>query len=240
MSAEAHYARHLGNFYAWMLGDFQEKQQEQARLFREKGLLPALTRKAIDFGAGNGLQTVALAELGYEVRAVDFNDQLLAELQERTQDLPVTVEKGDLRDVTRHQSFAPELVVCCGDTLPHLASKEEIRQWIDDVYTILPEGGKLLLTFRDYSQELTDTQRFLPVRQDDTRIHTCILEYFPEKVRVTDQVYEREGDRWVQKISSYEKVRVTRARIIGYLLDAGFTILEDDTIQRLVWVVAKK
>lgn len=55
MTVQEHYDQHLGNFYAWMVGDFEQKQQEQESYFREKNLQPFSTKTAIDLGAGNGI-----------------------------------------------------------------------------------------------------------------------------------------------------------------------------------------
>jgi 2-polyprenyl-3-methyl-5-hydroxy-6-metoxy-1,4-benzoquinol methylase len=46
-------------------------------------------RSAIDLGAGYGIQSIALANLGFRVRAVDFNRQLLEELSVNKKSLPI-------------------------------------------------------------------------------------------------------------------------------------------------------
>lgn len=76
MTAKEHYESHLGNFYSWMAGDFTEKQQEQQNFFTAHSILPRLNMIAFDLGAGHGLQSVSLANLGFSVTAIDFNTQL--------------------------------------------------------------------------------------------------------------------------------------------------------------------
>ncbi|MCP4313318.1 MAG: hypothetical protein GY790_18830 [Bacteroidetes bacterium] len=84
---------------------------------------------------------------------------------------------------------------------------------IVDCTGILCESGKLILLYRDYSNELNDQQRFIPVKSDLNRILTCILDYEPDKVKVTDLLHEKTENGWNQKVSSYRKVRITPKEI---------------------------
>ncbi len=82
MNVKQHYDQHLGNFYSWMTGNFEVAVAQQMEVFRNFQLIPATTGKCLDLGAGHGIQSVALARLGFQVKAIDFNRQLLEELKE--------------------------------------------------------------------------------------------------------------------------------------------------------------
>jgi len=58
-------------------------------------MTPSSSTGAIDLGAGHGLQTVSLVNLGFNVTAVDFNDQLLQELEINSANR-ATIVKDDL------------------------------------------------------------------------------------------------------------------------------------------------
>jgi SAM-dependent methyltransferase len=240
MTVEEHYANHLGDFYSWTVGDFVSKQAEQKTLFESLKIFPSGNRIAIDLGCGHGLQSVSLAQLGYEVKAIDFNPQLIGELRINASGLPIEIFQDDILHLSNYADPYPELIVCMGDTITHLNSKEEILGLITDCYSALAKGGKLVLSFRDYSNELTDTHRFIPVKSDDCRILTCFLEYFPETVRVTDLLHEKSTAGWIQKTSSYQKVRLSETDIIRMLEGTGLTIAFNQLINRLRVVVASK
>ncbi len=240
MTAKEHYANHLGNFYSWMAGDFETKQNEFLTFLREQGVYPSTTKIAIDLGAGHGLQTVPLTTLGFKVLAVDFNQQLLDELKENAKGLSVDVINEDIRRVRQLGHYQPELILCCGDTLAHLESKGEVEQLIKDISATLVKGGMLLLSFRDYSEPLTGNSRFIPVKSDDTRILTCILDYEEHSVTVTDLLYEKTTSGWLQKVSAYKKVRLTTA-FVTQLLEANSLHIECNVVvNRLVTLVATK
>ena len=233
MSVKEHYDNHLSYFYSWMLGDFEERKNDFLNFSKEYELLPFSSKSAIDLGAGNGIQSIALAELGFKVQAVDFNAHLLSELNSRKNGLPIEVVNGDIKEILKYKGVEPELIVCCGDTISHLDSLAEIKQLIRDIYTTLTKEGKALLTFRDYSNELFNTSRFIPVKSDSKRILTCFLEYFPNKVRVTDIFHEQKNGSWQQQISSYEKVRISDEIIQNILLETGFEIILNKPFNRL-------
>lgn len=166
MSVKQHYDNHLGNFYSWMIGDFDLKQREQQCFLEKNAIIPITNKIAIDLGAGNGLQSVSLANLGFKVTAIDFNRQLLNELINHTQKLPVEVFDDDIINVKRFATISPELIICAGDTLTHLESKQHIHNLLNDCCEILQDGGKFILSFRDYSKPLEGIQRFIPVKSE--------------------------------------------------------------------------
>ena len=208
-----HYDNHLGNFYSWTLGDF-ETRKDEFKKFCIDHQLEATPKSAIDLGAGNGLHAMALAELGFSVKAIDFNKQLLDELKQNMGNNSIEAIESDLKQFRVHTTGEVGLLICMGDTLSHLGSFDELEQLMLDSYQSLSVDGKVLLTFRDYSEALEGDKRFIPVKQDQNRMLTCMLEYFPEKVRVTDLLFEKENEGWQQKISSYDKLRLTKKIVL--------------------------
>ncbi len=240
MSAKEHYDKHLGKFYSWMSGDFDIKKQEFKKLLSDNGIIPKSNKIAIDLGAGHGLQSIPLAESGFQVLAVDFNQQLIDELKANSDGLIIKTRIDDIKNVKDYITDKPELIVCCGDTVSHLDSKIEIEKLMKDISDSLVQNGKLILSFRDYSNSLSDTDRFIPVKSDDTKILTCILDYEDEYVNVTDLLYEKTNNGWIQKVSSYKKVRIITDEITGLLLKNNFKIELNNLINRLTTIIAVK
>ena len=240
MKVKQHYDNHLAGFYSWMLGDLETKINEFGELLRNNAIKPGANKVAIDLGAGNGIQSIALKQMGFEVTAVDFNQQLLDELRSNPNGNGINTRISDLRNVCEFKDMEPELIVCCGDTITHLENKEEIEKLIADANDTLSVNGKLILTFRDYSIELNDSQRFIPVKSSDSRILTCILEYTTEKVKVTDLLHEKINGAWTQKVSSYEKVRIPPIELQDFIENHGFEIKLNEPVNRMHTIIAVK
>jgi ubiquinone/menaquinone biosynthesis C-methylase UbiE len=239
MNAKDHYDNHLAAFYAWMTGNFETKQQEQEAYFTRKHIIPSGNRVAIDLGAGHGLQTISLANLGFTVFAVDFNQHLLSELNARAKGMPVRTILANLTNSAQYAMDA-ELITCMGDTLTHLESMQQVTALLEQWQRMLPGGGKLVLSFRDLTQELQGEERFIPVRAEDERIHSCFLEYFPGFVRVFDVLMEKVNGQWIQKVSSYQKLRLGIEQVKMMLTAAGFTVTDHEVIARMHYLVAEK
>lgn len=240
MTVKEHYDNHLGYFYSWMSGNPEEKKDEFLTFCKTHHIFPEPTDYAIDLGAGNGIQSLALAELGYKVIAIDFNKTLLDELDAFKKDLQIEIVHDDLRKVLTYKSVNPKLIVCCGDTIAHLDSENDVFNIIGYIYKTLVQKGKAIFSFRDYSTELIDVDRFVPVKSDGERILTCFLEYSDKKIKVTDLLHERSGNGWIQKVSSYEKVRITKEMILNMLNAHGFSLVAEETMNRMISLVVEK
>jgi len=240
MTTKEHYDKHLGNFYSWMAGDFETKQQEFYDFLVDNAIIPSSTKNAIDLGAGHGIQSVPLAKLGFNVTAIDFNNQLLDELKNNARGQKVEIINEDIRKIKQFAGKEPELIICCGDTISHLNNITEIENLISDISAILKPGGKILFSFRDYSIELTGDSRFILVKSDETRILTCILDYDKESVRVTDLLHEKTETSWNQKVSSYNKVRISTGEISRLLEANGLIIQLNKVVNRMTNIIATK
>lgn len=240
LKTKEHYENHLANIYSWMVGDFETRENEQYQFFQSRDILPDANKTAIDLGCGNGIQSVALARLGFDVIAIDFNAMLLSELNQRKNDYPITMHELDIMDFDKVVENNPELIICMGDTISHLASIKNVYEILKRIYEKLSVKGKVVLSFRDYSFAINGVNRFIPVKSDENRILTCILEYFEDYVNVTDLLYERKDEIWEQKVSSYQKTRISEELIKQQLTAIGFSIESSEVINRMVYIIGSK
>jgi len=244
MTVKEHYDNHLADFYSWMIGDFDKGKNSFKDFCFNHEIKPNKTGSAIDLGAGNGIQSIALSEIGYTVKAVDFNDKLLTELKDKINRLPnglsVELIKGDIRNVKTFSKSLVDLIICCGDTISHLETFEQVDKLIQDCFDSLDDNGYLILTFRDYSFELTDIQRFIPVKSDKNRILTCVIDYSEDKVTVTDLLHEKHHQTWTQKVSSYDKLRIRIDNLIDKVEEIGFSIIANENKNRMIHLILKK
>jgi SAM-dependent methyltransferase len=239
MTVKKHYDQHLGSVYSWMCGDFNERASEFRKFLTGNSVYPIANRTTIDLGAGHGIQSVPLAELGFNVIAIDFNEELLNELRSNSHELNIAAFNEDIINFEKYAD-KPELIICCGDTISHLNSMEDIKQLISKIAEVLCENGKLILSFRDQSLELKGPVRFIPVKSDENKILTCMLEYETDFVRVTDLLYERIDREWQQKVSSYRKVRVQADHIVNIIEACNLSITFNQNVDRLTTIIAVK
>ena len=181
-----HYNNMLSDVYSWMFGGYKAAIQKNIDFFNKNNIKIKGSGIAIDLGAGCGFQSIPLAKAGYSVTAVGIDKKLLNELNKNSDNLPILTIQEDLVKFDKVSPNNAELIVCMTDTILHLESKEKIISVFNKTYSSLENSGKFILTFRDLTNELTELDRFIPIKSDKNTIFTCFLEYETEKVKVHD------------------------------------------------------
>jgi SAM-dependent methyltransferase len=240
VSVEDHYENLLARHYTWMHGDYDSKVREYRLLFERAEILPRSGGRAVDLGSGSGFQSLALADLGFEVLAVDTSETLLRELRRRTQRRRIRPVLGDLRDQGTYATDEPfKVAVCMGDTLAHLRSYGEVETLCRDVLGVLEGGGALVLEFRDTTRELEGMDRAIPLRMDDDRIMVTFLEYEADQINVHDMVFVRGVDGWTMHKSAYAKLRLGEEKVRDLLERTGFRIVLSEENRGFVTIIAR-
>jgi SAM-dependent methyltransferase len=240
-NATDHYERLLAEHYSWMFGVSPSvKAAEQRELLTRLNV--ARGELAVDLGAGSGFQSMALADMGFKrVVALDTSAKLLQELRVNCGNRPVEPIENDMMHILQ---FVPpgtaDVVVCMGDTLPHLSARELIPRLFSEVFRALRPGGQFVLSYRDLSSELRGIDRFIPVRGAADKIMTCFLEYGPDVVMVHDLIHIREGDSWKLLKSSYPKLRIPTDETSRNLEGVGFEVYAQEIVRGMSVLAARR
>jgi len=221
--AQAHYETLLAEHYTWMFGVPFEHRVAQQRQLIEPLLSAVQLNLAVDLGCGPGFQSIALAQLGAKrVLALDSSPALLAELASRKANLPIEPILCELPQIPLGNGMRAQAVVCMGDTITHLSSRDDVQRLFRDVRRILAPGGVFVLTYRDLTSIPTGLDRFLSVRSDERKIMICFLEEeSAEVIRVHDLIHTRTEQGWTLQKSSYPKLRLPVSWVQDALSAAG-------------------
>jgi 2-polyprenyl-3-methyl-5-hydroxy-6-metoxy-1,4-benzoquinol methylase len=235
-----HYENLLAKYYSWMSGGADAKIEENQKFFSDHDIHPMRSGLAFDLGAGCGFQSIPLAKLGFQVVAIDLSSKLLAELKAAAAQFQIEAVCDDLLNFTDYVHGSIELVVCMGDTLTHLESLQKVQALFDKVYSALETDGRLILSFRDLTDELTELDRFITVKSNAQTIFTCFLEYEEGTVKVHDIIYEKKDDQWVMKKSFFKKLRISPNWTRNYLQSIGFNIEFDKEENGMATIITRK
>lgn len=237
-SVQAHYEGHLAPLYAWLQGGEDQAFNRGQRELAEIGLSTNRAGYAVDLGAGFGMHTIPLARAGWKVLAIDGSAILLDQLRTHADSERVATVQDDLLRFPQHLSGRPDLILCMGDTLTHLSDAATVQSLFSSASEHLPPGGRLVLSFRDYTNALEGVERFIPVNADETRIASCLLEYAEDTVRVTDILHERSEGRWRMRVSAYRKLRLAPDWVLRELDGHGFAAKPEAGLAGMMRVVA--
>ena len=243
-TVERHYEDLLAPVYLWMAGGIEHALATGESDIQEFATPAGL---AIDLGAGFGMHAIPLARRGWRVLAIDSSPFLLDQLRKHAGELPISVARDDLGCFAAHLDAErkADLVLCMGDTVTHLPSTDALDQLARTVAQHLDPDGIFVLTFRDYTILPTGPARFIPVRSDAQRIHTCLLEEAGGKVRVTDILHQQTtkttetASQWKMTVSEYEKLRIAPESLCSILRQSGFDVQHANGPRGMVKVIAR-
>lgn len=235
-----HYEHLLGPVYLWMAGGSEAALQAGSAEIQALDLPDTQGTFVVDLGAGFGMHSIPLALNGARVTAIDSSAELLRTLGQLCGDLPIRAVHDNLLAFQNYIQEEPSAILCMGDTITHLPEFSAVEDLIERVSAELPPGGMFIVSFRDYSVPLTEDQRFIPVRSDETRILTCFLEYEPEAVLVHDILHERVVDGWQTRISHYRKLRLSPDHLINCMRSYGFSVRREAGIRGMLRLAAQR
>jgi SAM-dependent methyltransferase len=201
--AITHYETHLARVYAWSLGGASAAIAEGARWVATLPL-PRAPVRMIELGAGFGAIAIPLARAGHAVVAVDTSAALLAELAQLAGTTALERVHGDLLATLSARRAAWEVVLCVGDTLPHLDSLADVERLLASTAQALVPGGVAVLAYRP-RRDPAPHERFVLVRTDEQRTLTVFLEPVDDTRQIVwDLIHER-GEL---AVSGYPKLRL--------------------------------
>lgn len=234
-----HYQRLLAPIYLWMAGGPDHALTVGAADLSSLGLTTSSGAAAVDLGAGFGMHAIPLARLGYSVTAVDSSAVLLGELRRLGEGLEIRTIEGDLLEFEATAATAPALILCMGDTLTHLAGVAEVDLLCTRIAASLAPGGRFVATFRDYTRPALGDARFIAVRSDANRIHTCFLEEQGDRMLVHDIIHERQdGGAWTMRVSHYPKLRLDPGVVVHVLEGKGLHAVRSSGPRGMVQISA--
>jgi glycine/sarcosine N-methyltransferase len=155
----------VAEYYPLFFRDWETQLEREGlslrALFRNKGV-----ERVLDASCGAGTQTVALAQVGFNVVAVDPSAGMLKKAQETAQKYNVAHKiqfvEGDFLRLPEIVQGPFDAIVTKGNALPHLLLDDEIETTLLTFYELLRPGGILVVGMRDFAPFMEDRPRFLP------------------------------------------------------------------------------
>lgn len=122
-----------------------------------------IPKDILDVACGSGQYTQALNDNGYHVVAIDLDEQMIRELQQRNHE--VKAEVLNMLEISKlDQKF--DLIFCIGNSLVHLKDNQEIYEFFVSCYDCLKPKGKLLLQVVNYDRILEKNIKSLSTIED--------------------------------------------------------------------------
>jgi SAM-dependent methyltransferase len=140
---------HLAQYYDRLMAvDYREWVGYLEEIWTRLGVKP---RQILELGAGAGGIAIPLAQMGYELVAVDSSPAMVAVAREKAAKAGVAVEfvTQAMEDINLGREF--DLILCCCDAVNYLTSVEQLARFMRQAWLHAKPGGLLLF---DVNSEL--------------------------------------------------------------------------------------
>ncbi len=130
-------------------------QKKQVGFVLSKSQQDVQNQNLLDIGCGTGNLAIALAPHFCQIEAIDLDGEMLDLARQKSLASNLNFKEQsmlELQQEYQHESF--DVVCCFGNTLVHLSRMEEVREFVEQAYKVLKQGGKFLIQIINYDKVL--------------------------------------------------------------------------------------
>ena len=188
----------------------------------------------LDAACGTGMHAIELSRRGYRAAGADFSQGMVetARVNAQTSGTIVLFKQAgfmELRAVFDEEDVFPfDAITCFGNSLPHLISREEIKEALADFAACLRPGGMLVLQNRNFDAVLAKRERWIgPQSYTEDGNDWLFLRFYdfdPDGLITFNIVrLKREaGGEWKQALSTVRLYPLIKDELMNLLKETGF------------------
>ena len=215
-------------FYDEISGNYDEMFNFEKDLESAENVVSKLKeqfkfKKALDIGCGTGSYTIALARNGAESTGMDLSHSMIDKAKKNSlaYGLDINFINSGMEKMlfNVHEKF--DLIMCMGNTLPHLLHKKDLCSMMDACKQLLNPGGHLVLNLLNYDRILNAKERIVGITRSEN--HEFIRFYDFEEPYVSFNLLEID---WTTKTPSH---KILNTKLYPYThMEVEFALMQAD------------
>ena len=187
-------------------------------------------RSVLDAACGTGWHAIALAQKGYRTAGCDSSPAMIEQAQANASKARVPV-RFEIAGFVRMGVFSEifDAVLCLGNSLPHLLSREALADALARMRARLHRGGVLILHNLNYDLRVRKQPRFFSANGKTDALVWRFADYGPEFITFHTALFERktEGENpekisWAVHVNSTLQRPLLERDLDEALAKAGF------------------
>lgn len=148
-----------------------------------KNFLTSEMKSVADIGCGSGVDSIALASLGFKVAAFDPSAEMLKYAKSNAGRMNVKVEFQNYSADNIPKEFDEkfDLIVSLGNTFANIP-KEKFVESLKRCYNILRPNGQLLIQILNYEKILADKHRIVNITEGNDKYFLRFYDFLDEHI----------------------------------------------------------
>lgn len=180
--------------------------------------------KTLDIACGVGTDLRMLEQEGFKMHGIDLDHDMVEKAKELSQNTE-QYKEGSMAELTNYynkDSF--DNVLCTGNSLVHLPSKELIKDTLQQFYMLLKDGGTCIIQIINFNRILDENITALPTIVNDEDGVTFHRKYtlMGDKVLFTGHVETEQGE----DENAVELIALRKEELMGMMKEVGFSHIE--------------
>ena len=218
-------------FYNDISGNYDEMFNFEKDLASAEAVVTELKEqfnfeKALDIGCGTGSYTIALARSGVKATGMDLSSSMLdaAKTNSIAFGLDIDFVNSGMTQMLFNIDQKFDLIMCMGNTLAHLLSKEDLSSMLTACRQLLNPGGHLVLNLLNYDRILAKKERIIGITRSENHEFIRFNDFEPPYVNFNLLEINWDKKTPAHKILSTKLYPYTHLEIESALLKAEFKI----------------
>jgi glycine/sarcosine N-methyltransferase len=180
--------------------------------------------KAADVGCGTGAYTLALARVGVQAAGLDPSPEMIHRARgnaSRLEQTNVRFVQAGLADVETVADHPLDVVVCMGNTLPHVLTDDDLRAGLAAAHRSLRGGGILALQLLNYDRILASRERIVSIDTQAGESFVRFYDFLPDGL-VSFNLLRFPQAGGSHRLSSVLLRPYGQAELATFMTEAGF------------------
>ena len=220
----------VSGFYDLLSSDYDVMTGFEKRFVKERPFFRVLVERykigtALDAGCGSGFHAVLLSELGVRVTAVDVSEKMTLLTREHAKERGVKIKTlvGTFEELNRLMTKRFDAVFVMGNSLPHLATNENLGLSLRNFAGLLEPGGIFFSQMLNYDRILSNHDPVINVKEAGVKTFVRSYDYDNEGILFNILTRTNDGETAVEKLQTVRLRPILRSDFVTLLEDCGFS-----------------
>ena len=199
------------DFYDQIADTYDDMTNLESRLENIRQFISLIKNRynltsAIDVACGTGGHVIAMSQMGIRAVGVDISESMLDKARASAKEKGVKAQwiHCPMQELSQHIKEQFDIVLCLGNSLPHLLTKEDLSKTLSAFAQVLRPGGVLLVQLLNYHKILKDKNRLVAVTKKNNNEYIRFYDFLPDLLRFNLLRIKWEGTESKSILSSTE------------------------------------